>query len=270
MKKNYLNPTMLVFCCILAVNVSAQKSYTTISAGYGMKLSTQNLPDLFMYNYTTNGDFVTREQINLSLGKGFVAEASYGYMFGKHLGAEMGISYLSGGKSESRFQYETGTNQNAVSARMFRFNPSILITGNGEKFTPYGKMGIVAGFGNVSLEEKTDIPANQEIRITEFRKGLAFGVSAGLGFISTISGPLSLVCELNMVNMSYAPEMSELTKNTRNGENQLDKLTLSEKETQYYDLIKLKEIDPDQPRPMLKQKLPFGSVGLKIGLRIDL
>jgi hypothetical protein len=270
MKKNYLNPTMLVFCCILAVNVSAQKSYLTFSTGYGMKMSTQNLPDLLIYNYTANGDFVTREQINLSLGKGFVAEASYGYMFGKHIGAEMGISYLSGGKTESLFTYETGSNKNSVSARMFRFNPSIVITGNGEKFAPYGKMGIVAGFGNVSLEEKTDFPANQEIRITEFRKGLAFGVSAGLGFISTISGPLSLVCELNMVNMSYAPEMSELTRYTRNGENQLELLTLSEKETQYYDLIRLKEIDPDQPRPMLKQKLPFGSVGLKIGLRIDL
>jgi hypothetical protein len=131
-------------------------------------------------------------------------------------------------------------------------------------------MGVVAGLGTVFLEENSDLPGNQEIRTTEFKKGLAVGVSAGLGLISTISGPLSLVCELNMVNMSYAPEMSKVTKYTRNGENQMDVLTSSEKETQFYDLIKLKEIDPDQPRPMLKQKLPFGNIGLKIGLRIDL
>jgi hypothetical protein len=153
---------------------------------------------------------------------------------------------------------------------MFRFNPSVIISGNGEKFIPYGKLGLIAGLGTISLEENIDYTGNQESKNTKFSKGLAIGLSAGLGFISTISGPLSLVCELNMVNMSYAPEMSELTRYTRNGENQLELLTLSEKETQYYDLIKLKEIDPDQPRPMLKQKLPFGSVGLKIGLRIDL
>jgi hypothetical protein len=270
MKKNYLNPKLLVICCLLSIHVSAQKSHLTISVGNGMKMSTQNVPDLLMYNYTANGDFVTREQINLSLGKGFVAEASYGYMFGKHIGAEMGISYLSGGNTESLFTYETGTNKNDLSARMFRFNPSFIISGNGEKFIPYGKLGLIAGLGTISLEENIDFTGNQESKNTKFSKGLAIGLSAGLGFISTISGPLSLVCELNMVNMSYAPEMSELTRYTRNGENQLELLTLSEKETQYYDLIRLKEIDPDQPRPMLKQKLPFGSIGLKIGLRIDL
>jgi hypothetical protein len=270
MKKSYLKLMMLAISCLLIINVNARKSFITINTGYGMKLGTQNLPDLLMYNYTADGDFFTREQINLSLGKGFMAEGGYGYMFGKNIGAEIGISYLRGGKTESRFTYATGTHRNSVSARMFRFNPSIIIMGNGEKFTPYGKMGIVAGLGTVFLEENSDFLANQELRTTEFKKGLAVGVSAGLGLISTISGPLSLVCELNMVNMSYAPEMSKVTKYTRNGENQMDVLTSSEKETQFYDLIKLKEIDPDQPRPMLKQKLPFGNIGLKIGLRIDL
>jgi hypothetical protein len=269
MKKSYLKLMMLAISCLLIINVNARKSFITINTGYGMKLGTQNLPDLLMYNYTADGDFFTREQINLSLGKGFMAEGGYGYMFGKNIGAEIGISYLMGGKTESMFTYATGIHRNSVSARMFRFNPSIIVTGNREKFTPYCKMGIVAGLGTVFLEENSDFPGNQEIRTTEFKKGLAVGVTAGMGFISTISGPLSLVCELT-VNMSYAPEMSEVTKYKRNGKNQMDVLTLSEKETQFYDLIKLKEIDPDQPRPMLKQKLPFGNIGLKIGLRIDL
>jgi|WetSurMetagenome_2_1015567.scaffolds.fasta_scaffold412713_1 hypothetical protein len=270
MKKNYMKPIMLALTCLLVINVCAQKSYMTFSAGYGMKLSTQNLPDLYMYNYTIDGDFTTREQINLSLGKGFIAEGSYGYMFGKNLGAELGISYLMGGKTESLFTYETGSNRNSVSAGMLRFNPSILITGNGGKIKPYGKLGLVAGLGTVILEENSDLTANKEIKTTKFRKGLALGVSAGLGLKTNISGPFSFVCELNTVNMSYAPKMSEVTEYTQNGENKLDKLTLSEKETQFYDSIKLKTIEQNQPRPALKQKLPFGSVGVKIGLQIDL
>jgi Outer membrane protein beta-barrel domain len=270
MKKKHKKSLLLLLTSLLVINVCAQKSYMTFSAGYGMKMSTQNLPDLYMYNYTVDGDFTTREQINLSLGKGFMAEGSYGYMFGKNLGAELGISYLMGGKTESLFTYETGTNRNSVSAGMFRFNPSILISGNGGKIKPYGKLGLVAGLGTVILEENSDFTANKEIKTTKFKKGVALGVSAGLGLITRISGPVSMVCELNTVNLSYAPEMSEVTEYSQNGENKLDELTLSQKETQFYDSIKLKTIDQDQPRPALKQKLPFGSAGIKVGLQIDL
>jgi hypothetical protein len=73
-----------------------------------------------------------------------------------------------------------------------------------------------------------------------------------------------------MLNQSYAPEKSEVTKYTVNGTNSLDKLTISEKEAGYYDSITLMVVETDKPRPLLKQKLPFGSAGLKIGLQINL
>jgi len=270
MKKNFKESLIVGFTCLLALNAFAQKSYLTFNTGYGMKLSTQNIPDLYMYNYINDADFTTREQINLSLGKGIMAEGSYGYMFGKNIGAEIGFSYLKGGKTESKFTYLSGEIHNSLSAEMIRITPTIIISGEGEKFRPYGKLGLVTGFGTVNLEENSNLATVKELKTTKFRKGLAVGASAGLGIITTISGPFSFLCELNTVTLSYAPQMSEVTEFTRDGVNKMDELTLSQKETQFYDSMKFKTINPDEPRPALKQKLPFGSIGIKVGLKIDL
>ena len=272
MKKSLLKSLMISAICLLGVQVFAQKSYLTFSAGYGLKMSTQNVPDLSMYNFATDlTGFTTREQINLSLGKGFVAEGSYGFMFLKNVGAELGISYLSGEKTNSRFTYATGKIEYDVSATMLRLVPSIVIKGNGEKVVPYARFGVVTGLGTVTLDENNETSdVRIERRTTKFNKGLAFGLTAGLGLITRISNRVALITEMNMLNQSYAPEKSEVTKYTVNGANSLDKLTVSEKEANYYDSIKLTVIETDKPRPLLKQKLPFGSVGLKIGLQINL
>lgn len=262
---------ILLLVCLTITGVYAQKAYLSISTGYGFKMSTSNMADLYMFNYTSDASgFTTREQINLSLGKGFVAEGSYGYMFVKNVSAELAISYLDGGKTKSRFTYPSGNIDYSLFARMLRFAPSVVIKGNGKYVEPYGKLGFVTGLGSIFLEENSNMSGTNERRTTRFKKGMAVGLTAGIGLISKISKRLSLITEINMVNQSFAPEESEVTKYTADGANNLDKMAVSERYTVFYDSIKLKEMEPYQPRPALKQKLPFGSFGLKLGLQFNL
>jgi hypothetical protein len=274
-----------ILVALFTGNVFAQKSYVSFNAGYGAKMGSQNLEDFYNYTYSTTGDFEyeytsthKNEQINLSLGKGLNLGGSFGHMFNKNIGAELGISYLLGGKTEAKDTYtyngeQYGTTKYIISAKMLRIVPTLVVTTGMEKLNPYAKFGVILGTGSVKYEYKDDEDGDIEIREMKMKGGLAMGLNTAIGVTFDFSEKMSFFGEINMVNMTYAPKKGEVTKATYNGIDELADMTTSEKEIEFVKSYTVSSAEPpsdSEASKELSRKLPFGSIGLNIGILIGL
>jgi opacity protein-like surface antigen len=280
MKKNYLHGLTLAFAIILiGSQVYSQGPYVNVNLGYGLKASSQNLyfennyDGIYFVNTNSGSNSVTQEQINASLGKGFNAGATFGYMFSENVGAELGISYLVGGKTKATQKATSTDIKLAASAKMLRINPSLVVSPGLDGVNPYAKFGVLVGLGSVKVtSEGTDMgdQVNYEFKLNG---GVAFGLTAGIGALYELNDNMAVFAELNMVNMSYAPKKGELKELTVDGVDQLPDMDTEDKEYEY-----VKEVTynyetnhPDtEPTELLKQRLPFGSFGINVGFRIGL
>ncbi len=273
MKKIIFLSLITVFACILGVNsVVGQGAYVNINAGYSANMSSQTLDFFDFNNYTITSNSITREQVYVSLGKGLSFGGAFGYMFNENIGAELGLSYLLGGKSTAKYDYEDGTSDYILSSNMLRINPSLVISCGLDVVNPYAKFGLVVGMGSVNYEYEDNVDGDIYKMKMKMDGGLSMGLNAAIGVNFSLSDNMSLFGEINMINMSYAPTKGELIEATYNGVDELPDMATIDKEIEFVDSYTYSYDNPppdSEPEKVLKQQLPFGSFGLNFGLRID-
>jgi opacity protein-like surface antigen len=271
MKKiEFIKVFMLIALSSCANNLFSQGAYVNINAGYGHNLSSQNLSYFDLFNQTRVSGLSTYEQLNVSLGKGINAGAAIGYMFNKNLGAELGLSYLMGGKTKATHTYTGGVTNFTLSAKMFRINPTLVIASGLEQINPYLKFGLLIGSGSVLYEYNDNDAGDVELIDRKLSGGLAFGFTAGAGVSYSLNEKMLLFGEIAMVNMSSSPKDGEIIKATFNGADELAGMTTREKKTLFVDSYTYNSVNPPAeslPREELKQKIPFGSIGINFGFR---
>ena len=281
MKKNYFKMLFLIFVINLlsAPLLFAQGAYLNINSGYATSMSSQNLSGFenSTFEFYSNSYSMKSEQINFSFGKGLNFGADFGYMFNKNLGAEIGVSYLIGGKTISTLTQPNNSTEITVSSKMLRINPSLVITSGFEKINPYAKFGLILGSGYVILSSNQEISGfsgqqsnSESIKLSG---GIAIGLTSGIGALYKINDKLSFFGELNMINLSYGPTKGIKTDFRIDGVDMLPSLTTRQKETEYLDSFTETSSNSNpqdsEPSKKLKQKLPFGSFGLNLGLRVN-
>ena len=264
----------------LSQDISAQTekgAYVSINAGYGFGAgnnSNEVAARFDMINYTENTALTsTTELANVSLGKGLNFGAAFGYMFNQYVGGELGVSYLMGGKSESKETYLNGDYVNSsVTAKMLQLKPTLVISGGFSKINPYAKFGIVVGVGtsvNIEREERdgTDLYMNK----TEFSGSTSIGFQGGAGLLYSLNDKISLFGELNLVNLNFSPEKASYTEFTENGVNVLPLIDVENKETEFSDTV-VSNAGPSNPAiPTKDYKTTFnlGNLGLNFGMRYN-
>ena len=266
-----LKTFLIVFVITLFANgLFAQGAYISFTTGYGFSTSTANSEEF--YNFSSGTNSFTVEQVNVSLGKGLSFGGTFGYMFTKNIGTEIRVSWLLGSKTKAEGTWTGGSAEKTISSNMLRVIPAIVIASGLEGFNPYARFGLVVGMGSVLFEyEETD---NGDVYVEKEKRngGIALGLNAAIGAIFSLNDNLSLFGEIDMYNLSYAPTKGEVTEATFNGVNDLPYWTTREIKTEFVDSYTYNEYSPppdSQPRQELKTKLPFGSVGINVGLRID-
>ena len=278
MKKNYFKMLFLIYVVNLlsAPLLFAQGAYLNINSGYATSMSSQNLSGFenSTFEFYSNSYSMKSEQINFSFGKGLNFGADFGYMFNKNLGAEIGVSYLIGGKTISTLTQPNNSTEITVSSKMLRINPSLVITSSFEKINPYAKFGLILGSGYVILSSNQEISGQQSnSESIKLSGGIAIGLTSGIGAIYKINDKLSFFGELNMINLSYAPTKGIKTDFRIDGVDMLPSLPTRQKETEYLDSFTVTSSNSNpqdsEPSKALKQKLPFGSFGLNLGLRVN-
>lgn len=275
--KQMKNHSLKLFLILLGISIfssklGAQGAYMSLNLGYSLEMNSQNLRSHGFSNIEINGTAITTEQIDLSLGKGFNFGGALGYMINENFGVEVGVSYHIGWLFEAVEETPNGKIKNTLSSTMLRVIPSLIITPEWVGVNPYAKFGMVLGSGTIIYSESTGSFGDlSKLEIT-MNEGLAVGLSSGIGLEFIVTNRTSIFTELNMINMSYAPAKGEKTKYIVNGTNELPNLTTSERETDYVDSYTKDPTEPQQPderSETLKNKMPFGSIGLNVGLLIN-
>lgn len=282
MKINYFKMLILVFVISLfSDTLFAQGAYVKINAGYGINMSSSNLQK--QSGASTSSPYsvsYSMESVNYSLGKGLNFGGTFGYMFNKNIGAELGISYLLGGTtkivSEANFDPTHSKFETTFHSNMLRFIPSVVIASGFEGINPYAKFGLLIGTGSFYRNRDVFIDSgddeNKSVEKWKYNGGVALGLNSAIGAIYTINDNISIFGEIDMVNLSYAPTKGELTEATYNGVDQLPTMTTSEKEIEFVDSYTYQPVDPmpeSEPAKELKFKMPYGSVGVNVGLKIN-
>jgi opacity protein-like surface antigen len=266
MKNNFKMTLVLITISLLSNNLFAQRPYVSLNAGYGFKMSAQNLSIFNFYNSTITDMTTSYEQVNVSLGKGLNSGGTIGYMFNKHIGAELGISYLIGSKAKFTEKDVDITTNYSISSKMLRIIPSVVISSGFDKINPYARFGLVIGKGSVMIEAQNDLIAMK----MKMNGGIAFGISSGIGANYNLNQKISIFGELNMVNMSYAPTKGKIMEANILGIDMVGDMTTNERETDYVDSYTVDNDPNNPPSDSEPSKLPFGSLGLNFGLRFNL
>jgi opacity protein-like surface antigen len=266
---------------LFTTNLFAQSGYVSFNLGYGLGTSSQNIG---IYNYTSTtisgtnpSSSINKEQVNVSLGQGANIGCTFGYMFTKNVGAELGISYFIGGSSTMQevttsiagSSKISSTTDYSFSANMLRFNPSVVLITELEGINPYAKFGFLIGTGSITEEKSITSSGILAFTKTKLNGGMAFGFTASVGAMYNLSKNISLFGELAMINMSYAPIKGEITEATLNSTNLLSNMTAKEKLTDYVDSYNTSVSIPNsKPKQELKEKYPFGSFTINVGIKI--
>jgi len=273
---------------LISVNSNAQGFYIEAGSGYGWKAASQSIGD--NYSFTNSGSTFSSSDQNVkgSFGAGWNFGGAFGYMFSEHIGAELGISYLSG----SNIQLTNNTNDVGnystsrtitISGSMLRLNPTIKIGGEPGRITPYIKVGLVIGISpsititnDSTYSYSTFYPTVTTIdtvvaQTNKLSGGTSFGFSVALGADVRLNNLISLYGEIGMIGQTYAPTSGTLTSYTKDGADQLSTMTTSQKQITYVDSYTTSSSAPTNaalPSQQLKVYEPFSSWGINIGVHL--
>jgi opacity protein-like surface antigen len=255
--------------------VRAQKFYAT--AGIGGTLGVG-----YDYNLLNNGKSYgfgsyTIESVPVTLGTGFNVTARFGYSFSKYIGIELGMGqFFSLSKNAEWISEEEGgiDYDYKLKGRMMTIVPSVFITPGLEKLNPYARLGLMVGILPVMYKATVETQAtttNYEIETLEKYSGkIAIGFQASAGAEYNVSDLIAIYAEVSFNGISYTPGKSELTVYDVDGVDQLDLLTVYQKETTYVKSLDYdyeSNPDPDKPREELRYSYPFSGIGMNFGVK---
>lgn len=284
--KNLFNLLIVSAVALCTSTISmAQGAYLKVGGGYGFGTNKSTINSYFlreflvetaqfslleqsMFNYENN----QIEVIKKSLGQGGSFGIAGGYMFSKHIGAELGLSYFIGQKIDSKLLDPPSSSiVEEKKANTFFVNPSLVVAAGAEGVNPYARVGALIGVAPKISSTLTLTDPNDVVVITdELTGGIAVGFSAALGITYPISPKISVFGELAYNGLSYKPTQREITKVTENGVNKAV--------TDVYDFVKhpIKDIVPDQyfdkgfdADSELSHSYPFSSLGLNLGVQFN-
>ncbi len=269
---------LAVVTALFSENANAQETkengfYVKVNGGYNFAISNTQIVDGMFFDYTNETEHSSGsniELVDINLGKGINFGASFGYMFNKNIGAEIGIDYLMGSKTKTRKNFLDGDYEKAaISSNMIQIKPTFILTAGYAKVNPYAKFGAIIGSGKIT-EKYTEYDSDLTEAEIESKGGLAFGFHAGVGVNYSFNSKFSLFGELNMNNLTYAPEEGKITKYDENGIDQLPSFQVRDREIDYVDHVNTGDpIDPNKPQKQPKNSFAYGTLGINVGLKYN-
>lgn len=259
MKKNLL----MIIALFVATTLSAQ-FYAGLGLGYGLGASKRANGEEVDGTKTTN--------IYGSYGQGFDAALKLGFMFNNNMGIEVGISYLFGA---SQTLYKSATDLKEAKSHGLRLIPQLVYKlDNGF----YGRFGIIIpALGKTLTTEKNDkylgMPVVMESEM-ESRGAFSVGFAGAIGYSFELNDNMNLFGEIEYIGLSIKNSSAEFTRFEVGGNDQLPNMATGVKEYTFLDEIDDStdntwtnpNHDPNKPTVALRQKAPFSSIGLNIGI----
>lgn len=239
---------------------------------------------------TINADGTTRvKSLNGTLGSGFKANITGGYMFNKYVGAEIGFNYFDGDKKTIGKLSTPEISSSAVAyLRGLDIMPAILITPGFDRLNPYARIGaLLTGAGKLTIESdvlaKDAAGPGTDVKVqalTEVTAKFSVGFAGAVGATYPIGKNLSVFGEIEFKNFSIKSKSAEIKEYVTTGISadgntflipgqQLADLPQSEKNFNFSDEYSgtVQAEDPNQPRTIPTQFVNASGVGVNVGIR---
>jgi hypothetical protein len=267
-----LKITSLAALALLITHKANSQVYINVGVGYGAPA----LRELVAIDYDDQSNSTGYKGIYSSYGMGLQPEIAFGYKFNPNVGLEFGYGYLMGSKisadinDASSPNVETGTTESWV--RMHRFMIGARVTASEGAWQPYMRVGMSFGVGGKLIDETettTTGPAfnSSYHRVEEYTEGVAFGFTGGLGIHYHLSDMFAIYMEASMVAQNWSPNHSELTTLDVDGQDQLNGMTIRQKETDYVtEYTTTNPPNDGAPDESLRFFLPMSSIGITAGV----
>lgn len=273
-------------------SASAQGFFVRVGGGYNFSFA----GDVIGYNRTSNqNDEVVSnkgESVMGSFSQGINCGIHVGFLFNKHIGADLGFNYIFG----TAYQYgdmqivhrswgpvTTLENVIKVRANTFLITPSIILSTDPQKMiSVYTRFGLAIGMPSLITQETltqiasqttstdpiyTKIETEKESNFT-----IGVGISGAVGLDIHLGKKLGVYGEINFVSLTAKLNSTEITKMTRDGKNILS--------DQHPNTTKYKTVDNIQnensvsgistynPNQLRTTTTPFSSLGFNIGIKL--
>jgi hypothetical protein len=231
---------LFIILTISSIATQAQGLYFGGSFGYGF--AGNNGPN----TYEGLPEYGSEWHSHFSNG---VVSVSSGYFFTKNIGAEMGVGYFKGTKTESSKDGGLGGGSKTNSTHMvksFYLNPSFVVRANEGKVVPHGEIGVFLGMINHgNYEDIKNVYDNtgkslafggnshSDNTIT-YKAGISIGVTAAFGVDFMLSDRLAVMGELFFRTAEWTPKKYTGTEALTNNATYQQTLTTTYSNANYH------------------------------------
>lgn len=159
------------------------------------------------------------------------------------------------------------------------------------KVTPYLNAGIILAFISFTSQYEFEGYGDKVFSLRKYTGGekitkgsnkgiLSTGFKVSLGIATNLSKKLSIFTEVSLTSLTFSPTESEIIEYTINGQDILLTLTESERKAVYLDEYTIpvtfdsngnivEDVDESSPSKRSRFDVPFGSIGINIGLKYE-
>jgi outer membrane protein W len=236
---------------------------------------------------TVNPDGSQRiKALNGTLGSGFKANITFGYMFNPYIGAELGFNYFSG-EEKTIGKLTSPMMQSKATAYLEGLDvmPALYLTPAFSKLNPYARIGIlVPTAGKLNIDSQAFAPdaggpgVDVNVRAkTEVTPRFSVGYAGALGVTYPIGKRLHIFGEVEFKNLSIKSKSAEIkeyeTTATSSGGTalvpgqQLADLPKNETHFEFEDDYTQGASDPNSARKIPTQYVNASGIGLNFGVR---
>jgi hypothetical protein len=268
-----------LFLLLFQVNGFSQRFYVRAAGGYGWPSSARNLASNYRVQYTaaTNSFTETYDYNRGSYGAGLTGSLAFGYRFTDQFWVEGGPAYLAGKTYHSQEHYAgsfTGDKRTKTYARMPAILAAVVVSPSGRHWRPFARAGILAGKPRIYNRDQEAFNNDVITREWEIKGKTAWGFQGGLGLHYALDARLGVFVEGTFRSLCFVPKKGSVTRYEKNGADQLHALSVGQRELVYKDSYTINSGDSqgpgDQPGQTGNDPLPFGAVGLQLGLQLNL
>ena len=255
-----MKKVLLLSLTLFIVSSLSAQFYAGFGVGYGLGASKR-------VNGTEDTDNSTKN-IYGSYGQGLNANLKLGFMFSDNIGFELGTSYLIGA---SQTKYKSEYILEEAKSSGLRLAPQLVIKLDNGFYSRFGMIIPVLGKTVITnTDEHFQVGPTVFVKketTMETKGSFSMGFIGAIGYAYALSDNMDLFAEVEYIGMSIKSGSAEFTQYDVNGENHLENMTTSQKEYEFVDeVMDSDNTSSDEPTKMLKQKAPFSSIGLNIGI----
>lgn len=236
---------------------------------------------------TINPDGSQRiKSLNGTLGSGFKANLTFGYMFNPYIGAELGFNYFTGDeKTIGKLMSPLMQSEAKAHLQGLDLMPAIYLTPAFSKLNPYARIGLlIPADGKLEIDSQAYAPnaggegvdINVQAR-TEVVSKFSVGYAGALGVTYPIGKRLHIFGEVEFKNLSIKSKSAEIKEYVTSAISpagtvlvpgqQLADLPRNETHFQFEDSYTQGASDPNSDRKIPTQYVNASGIGLNFGVR---